>query len=201
MRTKTLLISGLLITCILTGCNGQSATATIETETTTEIESTAEVESTTTEPESTTEVESTTFETEPVPAIEDVTITEEEIAAKFDESVFTEDVTEAQKERLRKISKAMDLSYLDLADIDGDGKITGTEAHDFIDAYDTVMGDFDITIPDDILTTGGGSGSGNHSSNNYIDDGIQGTPDSGELPTFEFGQGDYSGLSDTGHPY
>lgn len=64
MRTKTLLISGLLITCILTGCNGKSATTTIETETTTEIESATEVESTTTEPESTTEIESTTSETE-----------------------------------------------------------------------------------------------------------------------------------------
>ena len=64
MRTKTLLISSLLITCILTGCNGKSATTTIETETTTEIESTTEVESTTTEPVSTTEIESTTSETE-----------------------------------------------------------------------------------------------------------------------------------------
>ena len=84
MRTKTLLISGLLITCILTGCNGQSATATIETETTTEIESTAEVESTTTEPESTTEVESTTSETETITAeIESTTDSSEDGASTY----------------------------------------------------------------------------------------------------------------------
>lgn len=67
MKIKTLIIGSLLIAGILTGCNGQSATTTAETQTTTEIESTAEVESTTTEPESTTEVESTTSETEPAP--------------------------------------------------------------------------------------------------------------------------------------
>lgn len=49
MKIKTLIISSLLIAGILTGCNGQSATATIETETTTEIESTTESESTTSE--------------------------------------------------------------------------------------------------------------------------------------------------------
>ena len=144
-------------------------------------------------------------ETEPVVAIEDVTITEEELAAKFDESVFASDVTEAQKERLRKISKEMDLSYLDLADIDEDGKITGTEAQDFLDAYDLVMAEYtddDETTPSGGSgTTGGGSGSSSDYSSNYIDDGVHGIPDSGELPVVDWGSGDYSGLSDTGHPY
>lgn len=49
MKIKTLIIGSFIIAGILTGCNGQSATATIETETTTEIESTTESESTTSE--------------------------------------------------------------------------------------------------------------------------------------------------------
>ena len=174
MKIKTLIIGSFIIAGILTGCNGQSVTATIETETTTEIESTTESESTTSEIALENEKGMTSFSS-----------TQGKVEGEIEE---TEPAEEATTEE--------DTNGLEVDAIGNDGVIPdGEYDEEKINnngLSDEELNDIAQRLVDQIAEKNGWTPSS---------DPLPGNPVEGVTPydpstdgNYQFGQGDYSGL-------
>lgn len=223
MKIKTLIIGSFIIAGILTGCNGQSATTTAETQTTTESESTTSEIALENEKGIASfsfaqgKTSDTIEETEPVVEEAEDNTKDTEVQAtnkgtkafdRFDESVLSPDIPKEYRDKLIKYAKSMadyydaDKNiYLETADgfVDDkkDGIVDAAEAKATIDFVEEATGgnipslDIESIIQSEAVDYSG----------NYIDDGVHGTPDSGELPVVDWGSGDHSNASTTAQPY